>query len=383
MKGSCKVCISILILACLLCGCWDRKELNDQVFDLAGGIDLDEGKGKRYLATAQLFIPSKTGEGRASSKPSYFLETSSGTNIYDSIEIMQRYLSRSMTRGHRRNLFIGEKLAKSGISEILDSYTHDPDSRLRTDIWVVKDGTAMDIMKVNYPLEELPGMAPIKIHQATGGIVGSSLVEYLIASRGEGSSPTLPVMQKIFPPGLAKPTMMFYGRAIFNHDNQLVGYLDNEEAHNRDWILGLGKYIVLTSELQGQSSGVVFQPKSKIRITVLDSDKIRIEIAIKGHIVIKENNTSLVLSNYSNLMKLQESFNQEISKQMLQLIEKVQKTYKLDVLGIGETLYRQHPNYWKQHKKDWDTIFVNSEFVVRTNLEIKQLGQQNSSIQVK
>ncbi|MFC5451085.1 Ger(x)C family spore germination protein [Paenibacillus aestuarii] len=383
MRGSCKACISTLILACLLCGCWDRKELNDQVFDLAGGIDLDEGKGNRYLITAQLFIPSKTGEGQESSKPSYFLETSRGRNIYDSIEIMQRYLSRSMTRGHRRNLFIGEKLARSGISEILDSYTHDPDSRLRTDIWVVKDGTAMDIMKVNYPLEELPGMAPIKIHQATGGIVGSSLVEYLITSKGEGSSPTLPVMQKISPPGLDKPTMMFYGRAIFNHDNQLVGYLDNEEAHNRDWILGLGKYVVLTTELQGQSSGVVFQPKSKIRITVLESDKIRIEIAIKGHIVIKENNTSLVLSNHSDLMKLQASFNQEISNQMTKLIDKVQKAFKLDVLGIGETLYRQHPNYWIRHKKDWDTIFVNSEFVVRTNLEIKQLGQQNSSIQVK
>ncbi|MCM3627064.1 Ger(x)C family spore germination protein [Paenibacillus glycanilyticus] len=377
-----KACLTLLVFVCLMCGCWDRKELNDQLFDLAGGIDLDESNGNRYLITGQLFVP-KSGEGQDPPRSASFLESSRGKNIADAIDNMQQYLSRSMTRGHRRNLFIGEKLARSGISELLDSYTRDPNSRLRTDIWVVKEGTAQDIMKINYPLEKLSAMAPIKIHQAAGGEVGTSLVHYLMASKGEGSSPTLPVVKKFSSPGLDKPTIMFYGRAIFNHKHKLLGYLNYDEAHNRGWIMGTIKNALITTDYQGTVTGFVSQPKSRIYSAVSNSGYVKVEITIKGKIVLKENNSSLVLSEGTDLMKLQQSFNNEIKTQMLNLIHKVQKEYKADVLGIGEAVYRQHPSYWKNHRGKWDNIFVHSEIIIRPKLEIKQIGQQNSPLHVK
>ncbi|WP_219838536.1 Ger(x)C family spore germination protein [Paenibacillus sp. R14(2021)] len=373
----------LLMLVSMLCGCWDRKELNDQLFDLAGGIDLDSSKSNHYLISAQMFIPAKTGEGQESSKSTYFLETSRGRNIYDAIDKMQRYLSRSMTRAHRGNLFIGEKLARTGISEILDSYTRDPNSRIRTDLWVVKDGTALELMKVKYPLEKLPAMAPIKIHQAAGGEVGTSLVEYLMASRGAGSFPTLPVVKMISKPGLGTRTMTFYGRAVFNHDHKLLGYLDYDEAHNRGWIIGLINNAVLTTEIPDLVTGFVSQPKSKIRTTLLKSGAVKAEIFIKGQITVKENDSSLDFSEQSNLLKLQRSFNQEMNKEMIQLIHKVQKNLKADVLGIGEVVYRQHPTYWKQNKEKWDAKFVESEIIVRPRLEIKRIGLQGSPVHVK
>ncbi|REE91597.1 spore germination protein KC [Paenibacillus taihuensis] len=378
-----KTFIIMLIFVSLLCGCWDRKELNDQLFDLAGGIDLDREKRECYLISAQMLIPAKAAEGQESSKSDYFLETSRGKNVYDAIQEMQKYLSRSMTRAHRGNLFIGEALARDGISEILDSYTRDPKSRIRTDLWIVKDGTALEIMKIKYPLEKMPAMAPIKIHQAAGGEVGTSLVEYLIASRGEGSYPTLPVVKMVIKPELGIPTMTFYGRAVFSHGHKLLGYLDYDESHNRGWIVGLIDSSVLTVEAPGPVTGFISNPKSKMQTTLLKSGSVKTEITIKGQITVKENDSPLDLTDESNLMQLQRLFNQEINKEMMQLIHKVQKTLKADVLGIGETVYRQHPHYWKRNRDKWDSNFVDSEIIIHPKLEIKRIGLQGSPVHVK
>ncbi|GJM70963.1 hypothetical protein HMSSN036_31790 [Paenibacillus macerans] len=54
---------------------------------------------------------------------------------------MQTKLSRLVFRGHRRIIVIGEPLARKGLKDVLDTYTRDPNLKLRTDVFIVKGGT--------------------------------------------------------------------------------------------------------------------------------------------------------------------------------------------------------------------------------------------------
>ena len=50
---------------------------------------------------------------------------------------------------------MGEQLAKYGIHEIVDEYIRNPEIRLRADMFVIKGGEALDILKMPYPFERI------------------------------------------------------------------------------------------------------------------------------------------------------------------------------------------------------------------------------------
>ncbi|MGO4272016.1 Ger(x)C family spore germination protein, partial [Paenibacillus sp. TAF58] len=187
MKDKRLACLFAVIISSLLTGCWDRRELNDRLFELGAGIDLQENGN--YMITTQFMIPSKSGESGSGSRQSYFVETGIGQNISDTLFNIQRKLSRKISRGHRRNIFVGEQMAKTGFSTIMDSFARDSENRFRTDIWVVKGATALEFMKVDYPLEKVPAIAALKMRQTIGTGVGNSFLDYIIQENSEGGSP--------------------------------------------------------------------------------------------------------------------------------------------------------------------------------------------------
>jgi spore germination protein KC len=365
-----------LILLFLLTGCWDRKELNDRLFDLGGGID--QQKDGTYLLSAQFIIPSKSGEsGKSSDGLSYFIATSTGKSVFDGLNNMQKKLSRTITRGHRRNLFIGESLAKEGINSILDSFSRDPESRIRTDLWVVKNKQAIDVLKLSYPLEKIPALAALKIHQASGGEVGSSFLDYLLAADGEESSPTLPVVDIVRNPLTGKDEISFYGRAAFNRDNQLVGYMDYNEAHNRAWIIGTVNNIRITTQIPNQEglvSAEITHPLMNIHTTIDTHKKVSIDVELGGQGIVRENETVLDLSESTNLQTFENAINLDIEKQVHSLIQKAQKQLNADVFGFGETISRQHPNEWKSLKARWFQAFPEAAISVHAHVVMREIG---------
>lgn len=373
------------ILACLtlflLTGCWDRRELNDRLFDLGAGID--QQKDGTYLLSAQFMIPAKSGESGTGANQSFFIETSKGKNVFDGILKMQTKLSRKVTRGHRRNLFIGEPLAKESFTHILDSFTRDPDSRIRTDIWVVKGDTALNLLKVPYPLEKLPAMAALKMRQAIGSKVGSSFLDYLISASEEGSTPSLPAVEIENNSDLGKKTIKFTGRALFNHMHKLVGYFNLNESGYSLWVRGELSNAPVTFEMPDENSTVscdITQLKRKIYTFVDSGEKVRIGVELTGQAVLRENNTSMDLSDISNLNKLEEALKNHIEKEVLLIIEKAQKQFKSDVFGFGEVIGRQHPTEWKSLKKDWEKLFPVTRITVSAQISIKKIGLQGPPI---
>ncbi|WP_164545554.1 Ger(x)C family spore germination protein [Paenibacillus albus] len=359
-----------------LTGCWDREELSDRVFDLAASADLQQDG--TILTSAQFFIPSRANTtGGASAEKPFFIESGSGHSYFESIQMMRQKLSRIVTRGHRRNFYIGEDLAKKGVYDMMDAFTRDPGNRIRMDIWVAKGNRGSEVLEVPYPLEKIPSVASVKIHRAVGGSTGTSYLSFLLDSSDEGSCPTLPAVD-IVPGASSQRTIRFYGRALFNRDYQLVGYLNFIEASYRLWILNGLKYLDLAERFPDKGGGIVgvhlTQFGSKVTSSISGANKVKIQIVLTGGGQIGENETKLDLSKREDLQLVQDRFNAKTSKYVEDMIKKVQKQYGTDVLGFSSTLNRQHPHAWEQIKGQWETIFPNVEVTVSVHLKLKHIG---------
>ncbi|MNB81194.1 Spore germination protein B3 precursor [compost metagenome] len=407
-----KVTALILILPLLLTGCWDRQELNDQAIVLGWGMDLvKEGV---YLATANLVLPlaSKSGGqqgGEQGGRSGFMTESAYGKNNRDAEQNMQRKLSRVIFPGHRRNIFIGEKLAEHGVFSILDEYGRSPMVRPRTNIFVVKEGTAQDAMSLAYQLETNPAIAVQKIQEKSGAPISRSLLDFYIMANGTGCG-IMPALM-ILPPEVKmdkkskndsppQTTLSLYGAAIFNSQLKLAGYLNHNEYWVRLWITdqltGWNFTTIVNAIDADQPGGAAADALSgatssqavtvnvdtfKSQITpVFDGELPGFRIRLQGKGYIEENDSPLNLSKTENIEKVEARMNEYLEERVKEVVKKVQKDFKSDIFGLGDKLHQFHPYRWKKLAADWEAVFPDIELDIKVKLNLTGTGVTGESL---
>jgi spore germination protein KC len=246
--------ILLLLIPMLATGCWDRTELSDLAFKM--GLAMDKASDGQYIATAQIAVPSQlagnpSGMGGGGQDKGYYVVSGVGQDTRDAILDMQNKLSRRVHAGQRRAIFVGERLAKEGMNTILDANTRDPETRLRTDLFIVKGGEGRDILNIYYPFERVPVMGTTKMHRVIGGTADTEFRDFLMDVFDDSTAPTLPVIEEYQDAEQQSGAFRFGGRAIFNKQERLIGYLNPDEGAYRSWIRGKLRYYVVTVPVPG------------------------------------------------------------------------------------------------------------------------------------
>ncbi len=391
------VCFVLVLSLFFTTGCWDRTELNDLALELAWGID--KAQNGAVEVSAQVIIPSKVsgrqGGGGGSQGKSFLVETGIGKDSFDAVQSMQTKLSRQVFRGHRRVILIGEPLARQGIKDVLDTYTRDPDIRLRTDIFVVKGGTAKDFLKRPYPLENIPALATFKEYNQVGSLKEEAFLNFLISATSEGSSPTMPAVaigsdsssqddaeeeEQSSAKGLR-----IVGTAIFDKNLKLLGFLNMDEGRALRWVTGNLTEQTITAAVpqeKGNVSLILINMGSKIQ-PVLHGNHIKLNVSLTGKGGVRENNTNLDLAQSKNLTLVQNALDKQVEKSVIKTITKVQKEYGTDVFEFSGAIHRKYPYQWKSLKTDWDKNFSEAEISVKVNLIVRRVGLTGPPLQLK
>jgi spore germination protein KC len=395
MKRWIKVYLILILCLLVTTGCWDRRELNDLGMVLGWGMDLN--KDGTYLASAQIAIPSKlSGGGGGGSGTTlgqgFYLETATGKNNSDAGENIQLKLSRKIFPGHRRVVVLGEALARNGLVKVVDEFSRNPEVRLRTDMFIVKGGTARELFAHPYMLENIPAIAVMKIHESVGGTESTTFKQFLEEAHSDPGNPTLPMIQMVRAANKGndeqdhqRKTFKYAGRAVFNDKLEMIGTLTVPEARDRFWIRGELNNHILTVEVPEGKGNITFAGRkftSKIK-PVIQNGKVTFFVTLTGKGIIKENNTNLDLMSSASNEAIERALNKTELKRATQTILKVQKKYKVDIFGFGETLHRKDPFYWKKIKYHWNEIFSEANIVVKVDVTVIQVGSTGPGLQLK
>jgi spore germination protein KC len=371
----------------IMTGCWDSKELNEQAIAL--GFSWDVAQNGLYQVSGQFIIPSKmaTGEkGGGGSGDSVFVESANGKNVYEASQNLQNKLSRMIFKNQRQSIFIGERLAKGGIKDIMDMITRDPKAGILTDISVVKGKQGVDLLKTSYPLESNSAMASLKIHKQLDTAANVTFLNLVVTSTNVSSSSIIPTWKLVSssPQGSQEPlkkSIKFDGSAIFNKDLKLVGFLNSEEANDQMWIteqLSHREITLFIPQRDGNVSLEVRNLKSNIRPT-FQGNKVKVHLTLTGDGAVKQNNTTFDLKQSNKVNLVEKEVEKQFEKSVLHLIKKVQKKYKTDIFGIGDTIYRRYPSQWKKIKNEWKQEFSEADISVDVNIAIRSIGLTGAS----
>ncbi|WP_308636483.1 Ger(x)C family spore germination protein [Paenibacillus silvisoli] len=364
----------------LVSGCWDRIEMNDVAFFMASSLDRsDDG---RMLISIQIPLPVTGGATAGMLGKTYYVMSATGTNIYDVERKCQQQLSRKFFKGQRRVVFIGEEFARKGIKDIMDYYSRDPGTRLRTYLVVAKGKKADELLRTDHPFERIPSEEVRELERTQVG-TAVTFRDFLINQSREGIVPVVGAVEVVEQKDgeKRKQNVFRLSSTAVMKDYKLVGYLDDIETRSLRWIKGELKheYVADTIPEAGGSVGVVLIHTRKKINTVIKDGKATLHVELSGEGLLHETNVKLDISRRENVDVIEKGLEKLISEQTVRTVKKAQKEMNSDIFGFGMELHQYHYGTWKKVRKEWDLMFANAEVDVKTDIHLRRAGMTSST----
>lgn len=370
MKGFLKISFIVLILLVLLTGCWDMVDIDKRIF--IGNVGVDKADDKylfifTYPIVRKLVGGEGGGGGGGGGKSIYTIKTEA-RSFTEAISLIAHRTSRRIYFDHSRNIIIGEDAARSGLKELLESFESNTQTNRRSFLIIAK-GKAEEILGQESDQEVLLAYyieSLFKDAQNKGDLIikdFSEVMEQIHSLKGNALMPTIVKT--------GKELDVNGGAVIKNY--RLAGFLDPEEARGINILRGEANQTITAFQLGGKKMVVCEINRVDSKPVLVKSDEapvLRYDIEIAASL--KE--IPIMKIDSKVLKELEETFASEIKKQVEKGIEKIQKDYRVDVLGVGEYLYKYKPKVWKKYEKDWKNIFPDAEIIINPKVKFINLG---------
>jgi spore germination protein len=389
--GKKRIIALIVSMILLLTGCWDRVEIEERGFVIGAAIDMakkkeaeeqaaqeEEGKpqGKqRYVLTYQFVNPAglqTSGQGGGDGE-AYVNITSEGDTLFEITREMATRTSRSPYFGHIKLIVVSEEIARTKqFANVIDFYLRDHEMRRGAQIMIAK-GDARKVLEVKPKVEKLPVMYIQSIaenNHKSARMITPTKIGQVHEKVLEGNSY---VLQRIV---AAEKEVKIAGSAVFQgQDDVMIGWLGEEETEGLNFLLEQVKGGLL--KIQFEDNLVAYEIKGMkrdIKVDVRDKENLKFTITIKTEGNITETLETESWLNDQIVKAVQKKVGAEIERMTQDTINKLQGEFKVDAMGLGDYLSRNHADLWFTIKDDWDrgenyfsksTIQVEGKAIIR------------------
>lgn len=375
------------IIIMLLCGtgCWDLNEIGDKAVTTSIGFDMGESNQLRFTS---LFIsPTLPGEtsGVLQSKPALTV-----TSDYSGAMAARRTLlslSRIPEYAHIRSMILGDDLVKNDLPLVVDLLARNRNFSPKTTLLVSVGSHPEEILALTNNTDRILKQL-VTVNELQMGIyVPVTVNDFTYRLVTPGIEPTMPQItiqttkpenkttsagDKTEDPSGDSKKLVLRGTAVFKKDKK-IGALNEYESRGYRWMNSRSKtggLLLIKSPFNPGAYTVLeilrFNSNTNPKV---NGNKIKMQIKIDARLTLNENTSGMETITPAILKKMEQSANQEISRQVSSCIRKSQNLNS-DILGWGLLLLQYQPDTWKQAKGNWNDTFPLVEYDIKTQTSI-------------
>ena len=302
-----------------------------------------------------------------------------GDTLASALNEFQRSAAGKKTMfSHLENFLIGESVARAGIADYLDYVERTMDIRLATQLFIVKDGTAREMIQ-GASGEESSATDMLELLRQNVEELGIGHVydfgEVALRLEETGAALVMAVRQT---PGAELPqteekSMISPAGFAVLQDGKLKAYVEEEAARGTALMesgVRFGDEKVrdlsgneITLELIGFSAK--FSPV--YRGSTLE----RIDVTAETESNVTELKGDARLSDESERAQIEAALAELMKKRIERAIGAAQEL-KLDYIGIGGRIQRAAPVKYQKMDPDWETVFPDVEFRITSKAILKR-----------
>ncbi|QJC52341.1 Ger(x)C family spore germination protein [Paenibacillus albicereus] len=377
-------------------GCWDRQELNELGIISATAVDVTESG--RWRISYQLVIPSAISAQGAyvglSSAP-FNVFTTEGESFRGAVSRATQEMSRRLYFGHNQIVVVSEEAARKGISELIEAYMRNGDSR-ETVMMFVTEGNARKLLEQLLPMEKISGAGIVRLITQEGNHGGNfrqmtvfNVAQDLLGPVRVTGVPGIGLSGSDEPVDSVDAAKKTYTGAKIRlqrlgafKEGRLVGWLSTHEARGLLWVRGQAKETTVSfscpDEKLKRNSIRLRRTHARVRpYREGEGWRMRIEESAEGTLL--EYNCEGSLDKPQDLERLEERIERELRNDMESGIRASQRL-GADLAGFGQALRLSDPRGWKEVEKEWnEQVYpqVRSEFDL--HVKIARTGRSNRS----
>lgn len=343
---------------------------------IVAGVAIDKGKAEKYAISVDIIQV----EGGSQAKRSSKILSVEGATLFEAVRKMISLTGKRLYWSHAKIVLISKQLAQDGITDILDWYTRDSETRPEIHILISKEKTASCILHMlaegseiaSYQLDET-----LKNEKSLELAPQIDIMRVISDLQSEGISVMLPAIRLYADDEQQQNESrvpQISGAAVFKQD-RLLGFLNETDTNSVLYLKnkisgGILKIIESTSDGECPVTLEIFKCSTKLELDLSEAHPI-IKADIKLLTAIDEIGCEENFIEKKKQEKLKHDFEQSLSNQLLHTLEKVQSDFDADVFGFGSMIHKEHPAAWKRLKKDWDQEFKALKLQISVAINIK------------
>ncbi len=372
------VILTIVMCPLILCGCWDYEEV--ETFAIVAGVAIDKDTiTNKYIITTEIVTAETIGTASTITSE---LFSSEGDSIFNASTNMTRKTGLQLFWSDAEVVIISETLAADGMIPIIDWLLRDPEPRPDIMLLIAKGNTAAETLKTKSKLTEVASFMlsnTFRSEKSLYKLAGSRLWSFIDEISSESKATTVATVKNLALNDTVHSNLS--GVAIFKAD-KLVGYLNATETLYMLMIKNkLEEGLITLSNVSGSDTGVTLEIyENRTKLTPLYTNgKASLIIDIYQVVSIMEVQGTKNFVRPDNLKILETEAEKKIQSEVQNLISKLQKTYKSDVLGFANTFKQEKPKVSKAFKDSGEDIFGNIKTQVNVHVQIKDSGVTNKA----
>ena len=395
----------VAALAAGLCtGCWNRREPELLGIVLAVGFDYDPEK-KLYRAIAEIANPAGMGQsgggegggggGGSSGKKAFWTAEAKGHTPFEAVRNLDEFSSRQLFWSHCRVVLFSERLARRGLTDVLDLLERGRQFRLIAKP-VIVEGDLRKIMDADFPLEETGAKGLdrfIVTNRFEESVFPEKNLNELISTLGQPGIEMLVGRLQVMEEKKessggseeagAPPPARVGGSALFRGD-RMVGWGTDDQTLG--WAYAAGRafrsiLIIESPEKEGSYISIgAFGHSARMRLQG-DEDDWSIELKVKIHARIQEFQGPGKLDSDNELVRALERRAAAAARNSIEDMISHSQELKADVFGFGNLIYRKNPKLWQKIENRWEEeIYPQLKIDLIVEFDILRSGLTNNPL---
>ncbi|MGI1658673.1 MAG: Ger(x)C family spore germination protein [Desulfitobacterium sp.] len=368
------LCVLSLLL---LTGCWSHRELN--AMGIVSGVGVDLTENGQIQLTAQVITPTGAkAKGQEGGKESVRVLTSVGDTYFDAIRGFMNKSGDRLFYPHTQVIVFGEDMARAGLGPVLDFMQRDPEIRMLT--WLlVTEGKAEDVIRGKSREDSISAMHMSRLiddYKSASQSIPVNLLDFTNMIYVDGYEPTLGKVKYYEEKG--EPTFDVEGGAVFKGD-KFIGWLDGKEARSYLWAMdevkgGIITYIPDENSFEDRISFEIIRTKAKVKPILEEDGTLRVVVEVEAQCNIGEVMNHGEITSTDEFQELKQILTQCVINETKVIVDKSQKELKSDILAFGLAVKRNYPQYWNEHKTEWETIFPELDVEILAHAQVNTRG---------
>lgn len=359
----------------LLTGCWDHDELPAFGFVQAVAIDLSEEEEGKIALTTQFIKPSpKIGSAGGGDGEAYVNIETTGDSIFEAIRDITTHLGRKAQWSHTRIILISDEIVQSrNIGEILEFFYRDHEPRLLITLGMTT-GKAKDYLDQKPFIENTISQQLKEIEEASHKFTSKTMEVNLLTFGRELKSQTETAKIPFY--HLEDSGEAVIGGLAFINKGKLAGQISPLQTEALLTILGEYQFGIIevpcdNGDIIIKESIEVSNVETDMKVKVVDgSVSANVKVEMEGDVGELK---CTVLDKSENVRKYNEKVAKVVKTNIEETLQYLQKE-QVDVIGLGNAIYRKHPKEWKELQKNWPKTFSEVPITVDVKIDINNTG---------